>query len=42
MSDKANFAVNDPISLVPSEAKDHIEWRVKGLPTYLVHGLQEK
>ena len=31
-----------PWDLVPSEARDHIEWRVKGLPTYLVHGSQEK
>ena len=27
-----------PWDLVPGEAMDHIEWRVKGLPTYLVHG----
>ena len=25
----------------PSEARDHIEWRMKGLPTYLVHGSHE-
>ena len=31
-----------PRDLVPSEARDHIEWRVKGLPTYLVHGSHEK
>ena len=27
-----------PWDLVPGEARGHIEWRVKVLPTYLVHG----
>ena len=27
--------------LVTSEARGHIEWRVKGLTTYLVHGSHE-
>ena len=31
-----------PWDLVPSEARDHIEWRVIGLPTYLVHGSHDK
>ena len=31
-----------PWDLVPSEARYHIEWRVKGLTTYLVHGSHEK
>ena len=31
-----------PWDLVPSEGRDHIEWRVKGLPTYLVYGSHEK
>ena len=31
-----------PWDLVPNEATDHIEWRVKGLPTFLVRGLHEK
>ena len=31
-----------PWDLVPSKARENIEWRVKGLPTYLVHGSQEK
>ena len=31
-----------PWDLVPREARHHIEWRVKGLPTYLVHDSHEK
>ena len=31
-----------PQDLVPSEARDPIEWRVKSLTTYLVHVLHEK
>ena len=31
-----------PRDLDPSEASDQIEWRVKGLPTYLVHGSHKK
>ena len=31
-----------PRDLVPSEARDQIEWRVKSLTTYLVHVLHEK
>ena len=31
-----------PRDLVPSEAKDQIEWREKSLTTYLVHVLHEK
>ena len=31
-----------PWDLVPSKARHQIEWRVKGLPTYLVHGSHQK
>ena len=31
-----------PWDLDPSEASDQIEWRVKDLQTYLVHGLHKK